>query len=110
VVLRYAERMPAVRFVVVTFLLAVVAAALGCPDPCVTLAERICNCEATANERRACIADRITNQTTTTPISATDREFCASKLDGDGVPEDACSCEKLDNNDFEACGFANESE
>ncbi|MDP2344239.1 MAG: hypothetical protein Q8O67_24990 [Deltaproteobacteria bacterium] len=102
--------MSAVRFVVVRLFVVVAVVAgggvAGCQDPCVSLAERICNCEATANERRACIADRVTNQQSTTPVDDADRAFCAEKLDGD----DPCSCEKLDNNDFEACGFANEPE
>jgi len=77
-------------------------AASGCQDPCVTLAERICNCEATANERRACIADRITNQQGSVDVSEQDRAFCQAILD-DG----SCTCAALDQNDLTACGFAN---
>ncbi len=73
----------------------------GCADPCVTLAERICNCEATANERRACITDRVTNQQSSVDVDDADRDFCTEKLD-------TCSCAALDNNDLAACGFANE--
>ena len=70
-------------FVVVTGLttLAVAGLGTGCQDPCVTLAERICNCEATADERRACITNRITNQQGSVEVSDGDREFCQSVLD-----------------------------
>ncbi len=101
-VLRYAEPMSLLRCVVVSTFGIIVGASIGCQDPCVTLAERICNCEATANERRACIADRVTNQQSSTTIDDADRDFCEQKLL-------ECTCQALDNNDFAACGFANES-
>ena len=94
--------MSVVRPVVVSLFVALGGVLAGCPDPCVVLAERICNCEATAGERRACIADRVTNQQSAITVDEADREFCSSKLDG-------CSCQALDNNDFAACGFANEA-
>lgn len=80
---------------------AVVAVALGtgCQDPCVALAERICNCEATADQRRACIADRVTNQQGTVEVDDADREFCAARLE-------TCTCAALDQNDLASCGFA----
>jgi len=80
---------------------AVVAVALGtgCQDPCVALAERICNCEATADQRRACIADRVTNQQGTVEVDDDDRDFCTDKLE-------TCTCAALDQNDLASCGFA----
>jgi hypothetical protein len=70
----------------------------GCQDPCVELAQRICNCEATVAARRACVADRITSQQGSVDVSDADRELCAAKLD-------TCSCAALDENDLDACGF-----
>lgn len=91
--------------VVVVAVLGVFTALLGsgCPDPCVTLAERICNCEATAAERRACITDRVTNQQSTVDVDVDDRDFCNAKLA-------TCSCAALDQNNLAACGFANDTD
>ena len=80
----------------------VAAATAGCADPCVTLAARICNCEATTNERRACIANRITNQQGALVVDDADRAFCEAKLEG-------CSCAALDTNELDSCGLANEA-
>ena len=100
VVLRYPIHMSRVCVVVVSVLMALLGAS-GCTDPCVALQERICNCEKTANERQACIADRITNQQATTKIDDDDRAFCSEKLD-------TCTCAALDDNDLAQCGFTNE--
>lgn len=77
------------------------ALAASCQDPCVTLAERICNCEPTANERRACITDRVTNQQGVVEVSDGDRDLCQQILD-----DNTCTCAALDQNDLAACGFA----
>lgn len=77
-------------------------AGAGCTDPCVALAERICNCESTATLRRACIADRITNQQGRIETSDADKAFCTEKLD-------TCDCVAVDENNLEACGFVAES-
>src|SRR3954468_469640 len=92
------------RSVVVVTLLAALGLTglgMGCQDPCVTLAERICNCEATADERRACIANRITNQQSSVEVSDADREFCQQIVDAN-----TCTCAALDENNLAACGFA----
>jgi hypothetical protein len=91
-----------VRVVVVVIAGLVAALGSGCQDPCVTLAERICNCEKTADERRACITDRVSNQQSSVEVSDADRAFCQAILD-DGT----CTCAALDENDLAACGFAN---
>jgi len=75
----------------------------ACQDPCVTLAQRICDCELTSAERTSCRTDRIVNQQSSTPISDADRNFCQSILD-----KGTCTCTALDNNDLDACGFAPE--
>jgi hypothetical protein len=78
--------------------LVVVSLASACQDPCVELAQRICNCESTALERRACIADRITSQQGRIVIGDADRELCIARLE-------TCSCAALDENNLDACGF-----
>jgi hypothetical protein len=70
----------------------------GCQDPCIELAQRICNCEPTVLNRRQCVTDRITGQQGNVDISDTDRELCVAKLE-------TCSCAALDQNDLDACGF-----
>lgn len=70
----------------------------GCTDPCVELAQRICNCEPTVTDRRNCAADRITNQQGTIVISDDDRSICTAALD-------TCTCAALDQNNLAACGF-----
>jgi hypothetical protein len=84
------------RWIVVV--VAVAVASAGCPDPCVALAERICNCEPTQTIRRTCIVDRVTSQQGAVTITDADREICAAKLD-------TCTCAALDANDLDACGF-----
>ena len=81
----------------------VVALASACQDPCVTLAQRICDCEQTSNERTNCRNDRIVNQQSSTNITQADAAFCQSILD-----KDTCTCTALDENDLDACGFVPE--
>lgn len=99
--LGYPQRMQRSVVVVTAFVgaFASLVGLAGCQDPCVTLAERICNCEATADERRACIADRITNQQNTVKVDDADREVCTGALD-------TCTCAALDQNNLAACGFS----
>jgi hypothetical protein len=73
--------------------------ASGCTDPCVALAERICNCEPTLRDRRSCTIERVTNQQGRVQISDDDRAACSAALD-------TCTCAALDENNLEACGFA----
>jgi hypothetical protein len=74
---------------------------LGCQDPCVQLANRICNCEPTPSDRRACQQERITNQQSKIELDDADRTVCQAKLE-------TCTCDALDENDLEACGFVPE--
>lgn len=77
-----------------------VAAALasGCQDPCVALAERICNCEPTPADRRSCRTDRVVNRQSQVQITDEDRTFCQAKLD-------TCECTDVDENRLDQCGF-----
>lgn len=71
----------------------------ACTDPCVALAERICNCEPTIRDRRSCTIERVTNQQGRIQITEDDRAACSAALD-------TCTCAGLDENNLEACGFA----
>ena len=73
----------------------------ACEDPCVTLAQRICNCELTSGARDTCRTERIVNQQSSIKITDADREVCSKKLD-------TCDCDALDNNNLDACGFVPE--
>lgn len=85
---------------VVPFALAsfAVASMSGCQDPCIALAERICNCEPTPADRRSCRADRITNRQSQVQITDEDRSFCEAMLD-------TCECTDIDENRLDQCGF-----
>lgn len=71
----------------------------GCTDPCVALAERICNCEPTAGDRTSCRTLRVTNQQGSVVISDADRSVCTAALD-------TCTCAALDVNNLSACGYS----
>lgn len=85
--------------------LVVVAVSLGtaCQDPCVVLAERICNCEPTPGDRRNCRTDRIVNRQSQVQITDEDRDFCEAKLE-------SCECTDIDENRLDQCGFVVTSE
>jgi hypothetical protein len=90
-----------VRLVAVVSLVFGVVAAAGCEDPCVTLATRICNCELTSAERTNCQTERIVNEQSSIKITDADRDVCVAKLQ-------TCTCDALDNNDLDKCGFVPE--
>jgi hypothetical protein len=77
---------------------AVISSSAGCQDPCVILAERICNCEPTPGDRRACRQDRIVNRQSQVQISEDDRDFCEAELKD-------CDCTDIDENRLDQCGF-----
>src|SRR6185436_795269 len=79
----------------------VVVGGAGCEDPCVTLANRICNCEQSSSERINCRSDRITTQQSSIKIEDADRVVCEEKLK-------TCTCDALDVNEFDKCGFVPE--
>ena len=72
--------------------------ATGCQDPCVALAERICNCEPTPADRRSCRNENIVNRQSQVQIDDEDRNFCEAKLD-------SCECTDIDENRLDQCGF-----
>lgn len=79
----------------------VVLAASSCTDPCVALAERICQCQVDPTERLACRQERVTNQRDQQPIDDDDRTRCTAALD-------TCDCGDLDTNRTDECGFSYE--
>lgn len=76
-------------------------AGMGCQDPCVALAERICNCEADLSERQGCRQERIQAQQAKTP-TAEEQEVCTAALD-------LCTCEALRQNRFDLCGYTRDT-
>ncbi len=74
---------------------------VGCVDPfnpCATLAERICQCEASVSARESCRQVRIEALRNKIEISDAEREQCWQELD-------TCDCEDLAENRVEECGF-----
>jgi hypothetical protein len=92
-----------VRFALALVALTALWHSTGCQNACATLADRICDCELTTGERQACRTDRISNQTSSVTVSSSDEAFCEKKLD-------TCTCDALDNNDLDACGFVPEGQ
>ena len=73
----------------------------SCDDPCEVLAKRVCDCEPSVLARRQCRAERI--DVLSRQVSPSDEQlsFCTAALD-------TCTCEALDENMTEACGFTND--
>ncbi len=77
---------------------------VGCVDPfnpCATLAERICQCEASVSARESCRQIRIEALRNKVDISDAERDQCWDKLG-------TCDCEDLEENRVEECGFVRE--
>lgn len=81
------------------FTLAVVTA---CSDPCVDLSEKVCRCERTEVEQRACI-QRVNDEAGLRDTTTAQQDRCSELLDG-------CTCEALADGDLARCGLAYESE
>ena len=86
------------QLLLVSFFGSLAALASACQDPCVVLAERICNCEPTPQDRRSCRAERITNRQSEVQIDDEDRAFCEAQLD-------TCDCADIDEDRLDQCGF-----
>jgi len=79
-------------------------APLGCInplDPCTSLAERICACEATQSAQESCRSTRIEALRNQVEITDAEREQCWAALD-------TCDCGDIEENRFEECGFVRE--
>ncbi|MBI5545431.1 MAG: hypothetical protein HY901_16215 [Deltaproteobacteria bacterium] len=74
----------------------------GCKGPCLQLAEKICECEATSTLRDQC-KQRASDESSRVTVTVTDEEHCTTLLDG-------CDCHALDTADGKlACGLARDS-
>lgn len=83
----------------------IVLGAPGCSvnyfDPCQRLAYRICSCEETQSQRQACEQDRIQNPTN--DPQTPDEVAAASDVCTEALA--TCTCEALDANRTDLCGF-----
>lgn len=71
----------------------------ACEDACVALSKKICRCEATEAQQRACI-QRVDSEASQQPSPTTEElEACQQFLD-------SCTCDKLEAGQFTACGLA----
>lgn len=86
------------RAFALAFILVLGALSSACQDPCVILAERICNCEPTPSDRRSCRDARIVNRQSQVLIDDADRKLCEDKLE-------TCECTDIDENRLDQCGF-----
>ena len=95
------------------FLAALLAAASGCKDACLTLANQICACEPDQASVDNC-NQQAKNNESTYPVSSQDEAFCQSKLDlsqcscadQNSPAKVAACCSKLNTPEGrEACGL-----
>jgi hypothetical protein len=92
-----------VRILVLSLLLSGLAASAGCTDPCVALAQRICECEPSPALRQACETERIQPLQEQLEPTAEEQQRCLEALD-------TCTCEALAENRVEQCAFTREAE
>jgi hypothetical protein len=69
----------------------------ACDGPCESLAKQICSCEQNAVEEAGCLQEVRAAMARISP-SVQEEETCSELLDG-------CTCDKLENEEFEACGL-----
>ena len=76
------------------------AAASGCRNACLALADAVCSCELDQATKDNCNAQAKT-QGSTFPVTSEDEKFCQQKLDAN-----ACSCTALNTPEGRAaCGL-----
>lgn len=84
-------------------LLGIAVGPLGCGvnylDPCQRLAYRICGCELTQSQQRACESDRIQQQQDNVAPTNEEAAVCVEALN-------TCTCDALDQNRTDLCGFS----
>lgn len=86
------------RATLMLFVAASLGLASGCTDECQELAERVCECEQTLNEREACrIAFQAQERNRPDPTDE-QREACGQALE-------TCTCAALEENETFRCGF-----
>ncbi len=67
-------------------------------NPCISLAERICQCEETPSARENCRQIRIEALRNNVDITENQLNVCQAKLE-------TCDCTDIDENRVEECGF-----
>jgi hypothetical protein len=70
----------------------------ACDGPCESLAKRICSCEPNQSEEQGCLQEVRAAMERFAP-SVQEEMTCSELLDG-------CTCEKLENEEFSACGIS----
>jgi hypothetical protein len=78
-------------------LLPLALALSACDGPCEALAKEICSCEQNAVEEAGCLQEVRAAMARVSPTVA-EEERCSELLDG-------CTCEKLEAEEFGACGL-----
>ncbi len=84
-------------------LLAALLPAGGCDlfNPCITLAERICQCEATPSARESCRQQRIEALRNSVEVTPAQWDRCEIALT-------TCDCNDIDENRVDECAFTAE--
>jgi hypothetical protein len=74
----------------------------ACGNDCKDLADKICNCEPTRAKRQRC-QDAVNAANSNTDLSSEQQDRC-KKISDSGE----CTCKALLDQDFAACGLAND--
>jgi hypothetical protein len=77
--------------------------AAGCGDQCQALADTICGCEPDLRRREACRLDYQTQQQNQPAPSEDQLGACTAALE-------TCTCDALDRNETDKCGYARAGE
>lgn len=81
-------------------LASLLTALVGCGDPCLDLAKKICACETSTIRRQQCEV-RVKGEAEDSTPTAEEQERCSNKLD-------SCNCVELAKGNLEVCGLAPE--
>lgn len=84
---------------VTALLLAAALSLAACSDPCVSLADTICDCRVNQPERNLCDEQVRIARANKDEITEAESLKCESLLD-------TCTCEKLAAGELSACGLA----
>ncbi len=86
------KRYPIILIIVIIFIFS-----YACSEPCLDLANRICDCEPTAKRRSLCKNTFVKNNPVS--ISEEDEKRCDKLLE-------TCNCEALKEKNYSACGLS----
>lgn len=85
------------RLVLISMTLLAISMASACIDPCDSLADRICKCEATDLEQTTC-TQRVAIEKDKRDSTEANRAACEAALK-------TCTCEALEQGDLAKCGY-----